>query len=62
MRNQISNIENQNCGCGSLKAEGFGDGDVGNTIVRIAIPKLRLRLPPTEELIIPKLLEYNSND
>jgi len=31
---------------GSLKAEGFGDGDVANTVVGIAIPKLGLRLPP----------------
>lgn len=37
-------------------------GDVGNAIVRIAIPKLRLRLPPTEELVKPERLEYNSND
>ena len=37
-------------------------GDAGNAIVRIAIPKLRLRLPPTEELVKPERLEYNSND
>jgi GNAT superfamily N-acetyltransferase len=33
--------------CGSLKAKGFGDGDSGGK----SIPKLRLGLPPFEDLI-----------